>query len=267
MTEMNAGDEPRITELSSGEKRDLLGLGVLAAAWAFVPAGLGFLLLARIGWVADVYSGIIDERGVFVAIGIYALIFGLTAGLGLLPTYAQAILGGWVFGTLFGTTGALAGILLGAVLGHGLALIISGERVEAIIERRPKVLAVRNALVDAGLLRSIGIVALLRVSPNSPFALSNLALGGSRTPVVAVFFGTAIGMLPRTALAAGFAAAAAADGSEDLVDVVRQKGFLLTAVGILTLLVTVAVIAAIGNAALKRMVPGVSDAQSPDSSS
>ena len=159
------------------------------------------------------------------------------------------------------------GILLGALLGHGLARLISGNRVEAIIERRPKVLAVRNALVDAGLMRSIGIVALLRVSPNSPFALSNLALGGSRTPVVAVFFGTAIGMLPRTALAAGFAAAAAAEGSEDLVDVVRQKGFLLTAVGILTLLVTVAVIAAIGNAALKRMVPGVSDAQTSGSSS
>ncbi|MAD78658.1 MAG: hypothetical protein CMJ51_04720 [Planctomycetaceae bacterium] len=261
MTKPSTSDHAAIAELSSGEKRDLLGLGALAAAWALVPAGLGFLLLARIGWVAEVYTGIIDEQGLVIAIAIYALIFGVTAGLGLLPTYAQAILGGWIFGTVFGTVGAMMGILLGALLGHGLARLISGNRVEAIIERRPKVLAVRNALVDAGLMRSIGIVALLRVSPNSPFALSNLALGGSRTPLIAMFFGTAFGMLPRTALAAGFAAAAAADGSKDLVDVVRQKGLPLTLVGILTLLITVAVIAAVGNAALKRVVPGVDSDQ------
>lgn len=270
MTDHQHVDEPGsetpshdgVSPLSRDEKRGLLGLGILAASWALVPAGLGFVLLAGIGDLSEFYAEIRTEKGAAIAVGLYALVFGVTAGLGLLPTYAQAILGGWAFGATVGTVGAMAGILLGATLGYALALVISGRRVDEIIRRRPQVLAIRDALVDAGLLRSIGIVALLRLSPNSPFALSNLVLGGSRTPALAMFLGTALGMLPRTALAVGFAAAAAADGSRDLVEVVREKGVLLSLAGIGLLLVAVMVIAAIGRAALRKVVPGAVDAQS-----
>lgn len=236
----------------------------MAASWAVVPAALGFILLARIGDLSTFYAEIRDEEGAAIALVLYAMVFGVTAGLGLLPTYAQAILGGWAFGAATGTVGAMAGILLGSTLGYALALMISGRRVEEIVRRRPQVQAIRDALVDAGLLRSIGIVALLRLSPNSPFALSNLVLGGSRTPALAMFVGTAVGMLPRTALAVGFAAAAAADGSRDLVEVVREKGVLLSLAGLGLLLLAVMVIAAIGRAALRKVVPGAVAAQSSD---
>ncbi|MEE2973205.1 MAG: hypothetical protein VX672_08765, partial [Planctomycetota bacterium] len=66
----------------------------MAASWAVVPAALGFILLARIGDLSSFYAEIRAEEGVAVALGLYAMIFGVTAGLGLLPTYAQAILGG-----------------------------------------------------------------------------------------------------------------------------------------------------------------------------
>lgn len=265
MSDSNPSNGLDSMPLSSEEKRGLLGVGVLAGFWVLVPALVGFLLLAFLGEVSDFYKGLIDSRGVWIAIAVYAVVFGVTAGSGILPTYAQAILGGWVFGLAMGTTGAMIGILLGTAFGHQVARLVSGARVEAIIEKRPRVAAVRDALVDAGLLRSSGIVALLRLSPNSPFALTNLVLGGTRTSLLATLVGTALGMLPRTALAAGVAAAAAADGSRDLVEVVKERGPVFTVIGLLLLVVSVAIIAAVGKAALRRVVPGAVEPQASGS--
>lgn len=250
------GGDDVVAPLSSGERRDLVGLGVLAAMWALVPALCGFWLLAEVGSISDRYAALATEHGELVSIAVYAAIFGVTAGLGLLPTYAQAFLGGWIFGSVHGTVGALAGILIGAALGYLVARLVSGRRVEAIIERRPAVRSVRDALVDAGFLRTAGIVALLRLSPNSPFALSNLALGGSRTGGLAMLAGTAVGMLPRTALAAVLAAAARAEGTRGLGDVVRERGPVVTIAGIVVLVVAFVIIARVGRAALQRVVPG-----------
>ncbi len=265
MTEEHADRDVRpsvdadvVVPLDPRERKDLVGLGILAAAWAVVPALFGFWLLAEIGWVSDQYALIEVERGLFMAVAAYAMLFGITAGLGLLPTYAQAFLGGWAFGAVYGTIGAMLGILIGAALGYGVSRLVSGRRVEGIIERRPAVAAVRDALVDAGFVRTAGIVALLRLSPNSPFALSNVALGGSRTSAIAMLVGTAVGMLPRTALAAGLAAAANAEGTRGLGDVVRERGPWVTIAGIAVLVVAFVIIARVGKAALQRVVPASS---------
>jgi uncharacterized membrane protein YdjX (TVP38/TMEM64 family) len=252
-----------VPPLTTTERRDLIGLGVLAGCWALLPALLGFWLLAEIGRVSDQYQAIRDTHGLPAAIAAYAVLFGVTAGLGLLPTYAQAFLGGWIFGSIAGTGGAMAGILIGTMLGELVSRLVSGRRVEGIIERRPAVAAVRDALVDAGLLRSTGIIALLRLSPNSPFALSNLVLGGSRAGVAPMFLGTLVGMLPRTALAAMLAAAANTDGARGLGDVVRERGPVVTIVGIAVLVVAFVIIARVGRMALQRVVPdAVSSASS-----
>ncbi len=251
-----------VAPLSSEEKRGLLGIGILAGAWTLVPAGIGFVLLAYLGDASDFYTGMIESRGLWIAVGIYALVFGLTAGSGILPTYAQAILGGWAFGLAAGTIGAMAGILVGTTLGHQVSRFVSGRRVEGIIERRPQIEAIRDALVDAGTIRSVGIVALLRLSPNSPFALTNLVLGSSRTALAPTLIGTGLGMLPRTAIAVGMAAAAAASGSRDLVAVVQERGLAVTVVGFLVLVIAIMVIAAVGKAALRRAVPGAVGVQS-----
>ena len=90
------------------------------------------------------------------------------------------------------------------------------------------------------------------LEPNSPFALSNLALGGARTPTAPYLLGTMLGMLPRTAVAAGIAAAAAADGSRGLLEVVQEKGWPMTITGIVVLVVAILIIGSIGKRALKR---------------
>jgi uncharacterized membrane protein YdjX (TVP38/TMEM64 family) len=234
-------------------------VGILAICWVVLPAAGGFVLLANVGEASEMLDAIATSSGVLVSLLVFASFFAITSGLGLLPTYAQAILAGWAFGTTFGTIGAILGILLGATIGFGLARLISGPAIESIINRRPVVAAVRNAVIGSGFFRATYIVGLLRLSPNSPFALSNLALGGARTPVTAYLLGTMLGMLPRTAVAAGIAAAAAADGSEGLAEVVEKKGWLMTISGVLVLVVAVLIIGSIGKRALKRALEDQAD--------
>jgi uncharacterized membrane protein YdjX (TVP38/TMEM64 family) len=45
------------------------------------------------------------------------------------------------------------------------------------------------------------MIALLRLPPNSPFALTNLAMSAAKVPFLAFIVGTVIGMAPRTAIA------------------------------------------------------------------
>ena len=197
-------------------------------------------------------DAIAASSGIVVSLLLFAGFFAITAGLGLLPTYAQAILAGWAFGTMLGTVGAILGILLGAAIGFGLARLISGPAIEGIIRKRPVVAAVRNAVIGSGFFRATYIVGLLRLSPNSPFAVSNLALGGARTPAAAYLLGTMLGMLPRTAIAAGIAAAAADDGSRGLIEVVKAKGWPMTITGVAVLVIAILIIGSIGKRALKR---------------
>lgn len=137
---------------------------------------------------------------------LYAYAFALLAGLAMLPSYSSAILGGWTFGFTYGYPAALFGFSMGALLGYYICSFTTKDRVEKMIESNPKMLAVRNALVGSGFWRTFGIVFLLRVPPNSPFAITNLALASVQARVGPVFLGTLLGMAPRTAFAVWLAA-------------------------------------------------------------
>jgi uncharacterized membrane protein YdjX (TVP38/TMEM64 family) len=59
---------------------------------------------------------------------------------------------------------------------------------------------VRDALVGGSWLKTFGIVALVRLPPNSPFALTNLILASVRVRLSAFIVGSIVGMAPRTGL-------------------------------------------------------------------
>ena len=97
------GFRGKVAPLTRHELRDVSGIGVLALAWVSLPAIFGFWLLAQIGGVSEWYRGWEDRNGLGVALLLYIVLFAATSGLGLLPTYAQAFLGGWVFGPIAGS--------------------------------------------------------------------------------------------------------------------------------------------------------------------
>ena len=173
--------------------RKLGPLGPLAILSVSIPPLSGLLLLGtmnRLGpWLRDV-----QEPGLVL----YLAGFTLLGGFGLLPTYAQSMLGGWAFGVAIGFPAALAGFVGAALVGYALARRISGDRLEVLLAQHTKWNAVYEALLRSDLLKAWLIVTLLRLPPNAPFAASNVAMAALRVPVVPFALGTIVGMAPRT---------------------------------------------------------------------
>lgn len=242
MTPPNAAPPPTTRELAPA--------GILGVLWATLPAAGGFYLLAKIGAIAELLEGA-GSRGV----AIYVAAFALASGLGLVPTYALSVLGGWLFGAKTGGAAALLGFTGGALVGWLVSRLVAQDRLRELCESHPKARVVRDALIGRGWLRTLGIVALLRVPPNMPFALSNLAMAGAGVPLSAYLPGTLIGMAPRTILMVAFAAAAASRGARDIQSFVKESdGKWLFIAGVATLVVVLAILARIGQAALRRAI-------------
>ena len=183
------------------------------------------------------------------------MIFIISAGLGFLPTYAQAILGGWVFGFAQGFPAALVGFAGASVIGYYITRLVSQDRIESEIANHAKARVVRDALIGHGFWRTLGTVALLRFPPNSPFALTNLAMAGAGVGIIPFVIGTAIGMAPRTAVAVFMAATAAATGSEDIQSFVKEgPGLTILIIGIVITIIVLMILGWVANKTIDRVL-------------
>lgn len=137
---------------------------------------------------------------------IYVLVTGTLMGFSFIPTYSCAILAGWAFGFTIGWPLAMITITIAAIIAYALARWIAKDRVLEVIQERPKWAAVYRALLGQNFARTVLVVTLLRVPPQSPFAIANFALAAAKVPIPEYTLGTLIGIAPRTALAAFVAA-------------------------------------------------------------
>jgi uncharacterized membrane protein YdjX (TVP38/TMEM64 family) len=169
--------------------------GFLAIIAATLPPLGGFVLIGLSGSYVAPFLRSHPNAGPFM----YAGGFALLAGFALLPTYAQSLLGGWAFGFRTGLTFALVGFGGASLIAYVVARKASGDHVIKLIDEHPKWRAVYDALLGRGFWRTLGIVTLVRIPPNSPFALTNLLMATVRVPVVPYLIGTLLGMAPRTA--------------------------------------------------------------------
>lgn len=223
----------------------------LAIFWGTLPALGGFALLAYIAPIAEWLQSHGES-----ALWIYAAGFGVTAGLGFLPTYAQAVLGGWVFGTTYGYAGAMVGVAIGTLIGYLVTRWTSKDRVRAVLDRYPKAAIVRAALLERGFWKSLFVLSLLRVPPNMPFALANLAMTSAGARFVPYLLGALIGMTPRTLVTVFLAAAAASTGAKDIQSFADDgEGKWMLVGGIAVLAIVLWIIGKIGQAALERALP------------
>lgn len=218
----------------------------LGVFWALLPALGGFTLLAFVGPISEWLR---SHEGLGPVV--YTSLFIVAAGLGLLPTYAQAFLGGWAFGPIVGTAAAMTGFVGAAMIGYVIARVVGRDRVEAELARNIKARAVRDALVGAGPLRTLGIVTLVRIPPNSPFSLTNLVLATTGVPKWAYALGTAVGMLPRTAAVVWLASNVEGALTRDTFREAREPWMLGVSIGLV--IVVLLVLVHIGNKAIERV--------------
>ena len=167
--------------------------GILGIFAAVAPVAGSVLLFVYVSAVAEWLRSLGDAGWM-----VYAACFALLSGLSLMPTYAQAALGGYVFGIQVGSLAAMTGFLGGGLVGYEIARLASGDRVEKLLREHPKWQAVRDSLTGQGFWRTLGIVTLIRLPPNSPFAVTNLVLAAVKVPRHTYLLGTLIGMAPRT---------------------------------------------------------------------
>lgn len=185
-----------------------------------------------------------DELGLIV----YAIGFSLLAGLAILPTHLQAVVGGWAFGSITGTVGALLGIAGAATIGYLIARRASGDRAVKLISAQPKWKTVYDALLGGGFFKTLLIVTLVRIPPNSPFAITNLVMAATCVRWVPYIIGTVVGIAPRTAAAVYIGAQLSELSLKDT----KQTWFAF-GVGLVTLVVVVIIIGIIANHALAKV--------------
>lgn len=186
-------------------------VGILGILWVALPPLCSIPLFYYMPQISEWLKGH-EGTGWWIYCGCFAVL----AGFAFLPTYAQSALGGYAFGTLWGVPAALLGFGGASLIGYATATMVSGDRVEKLIEEKPRWKAIREALIGRaptdsrgilppterpGFWRTTALVALIRMPPNSPFALTNLVLASVKVPLPCFVLGTVAGMAPRTALA------------------------------------------------------------------
>lgn len=213
--------------------------GPLAVIAASAPAVAGFTLLGLMPWIAG-WIKLHPDAGAILYFACYAVL----GGMGFLPTYAYSILGGYAFGLREGLTLALLSYGAASVVAYLIARRASGDRVIQMIEERPKWKAVYDALLGSSLPRTLLIVTLLRLPPNSPFALTNLVMAATKVRPLPFLVGTVLGIAPRTA-------AVVAIGALFGLESGKPAWFLVS--GVIVTLVVLAVIGQLANQAINRV--------------
>jgi len=223
----------------------------LGLLWGTLPGILGITLVVSVADAETFFARFGDSAFV-----VYALGFAACAGLGLLPTFAQAFAGGWILGFERALVGAGLGIGLAALLGFAVSRLVAGDAVRRLVDRHERWRVIRESLVGRGFGRSLLVVTLVRFPPNSPFALCNLALAASGVRLGPYLLGTLVGMAPRTAFVAWLGAATAAsatdeDGRMSLFELAKDKPWMF-AVGLASTIVVLVILGRIASHALRR---------------
>ncbi len=171
---------------------------ILGVAWSTLPSLAGVMLVLNMEPLRVALIGDGSAMHAGAGMSIYLVGFVLLAGLGCLPTVSQALLAGYAFGVPIGLALALAGFGGASLVGYAVVGRVARGRVEQEIVSKPKALLLRDALLRASPARALLIVTLVRLSPSSPFALTNLLLASIGVPRLVFLVGTVLGMLPRT---------------------------------------------------------------------
>ncbi len=171
---------------------ELGAIGPLAAFMVLGPlAGALVLVATAETWYPPLER--LSSAGALAAIVVATVVL---AGLSLVPTHATSLVAGMRFGAVSGTGAALLGIVGAAALGFLVLRRLTRDRALLLLDRRPRAAAVHRALVERRG-RTIGLIALVRLSPVMPFAGTNLVMAAAGVRLREFLIGSVLGQAPR----------------------------------------------------------------------
>ncbi len=172
---------------------------MLAAALPLV--GVAFLL-----WYGAELAAWFERAATWQALVAIIVAGAVLCGLALLPTHALSLAAGFVLGGIAGTLVAWATIVLAALFGYAIARPLTGGDAANRLRSSPRWSPFADALLDRSRLRTVYLIALVRLSPLVPFAATNTGLAALRVSIAPFLLGAAAGLLPRIAAVAWFGA-------------------------------------------------------------
>lgn len=170
-------------------------LGVLGPVVLFTGLGplIGAFVLAGTSsmWV----DGFRDMGA--ARIPVFLVLTAVLAAYSLIPTHASSLLGGMFFGVAHGTAVALLGTLMAAGLGFSTLRFLLRDKALRALSHHPRAQVLHRELGQGHYLRSITLLALIRLSPALPFAATNLLMCTTGMRILPFLIGSLVGMAPR----------------------------------------------------------------------
>lgn len=146
--------------------------------------------------------------GQFGSLGALTLGFGIMVATTVgMPGSVMAIIAGLALGMGWGLVTAWCGITAGSSLCFLLSQWIFGGRVQAFVDRRPRLAAVKLAIGQRGW----RVLLMLRLTPLVPLVVTNYLAGVSGVRFPRAALATALGILPATMVYVGLGAAGSSE--------------------------------------------------------
>ena len=188
----------------------LLALGLLIAAWHFLPVA---------EWLRH-FQRYVRGAGALGYV-IYVLVYAACCVL-FVPASILTLGAGAIFGLAGGTVVVVIGATLGAICSFALARGFLRKRIETMIGKNERFQALDRAIAREG----AKIVFLIRLAPIFPFTYINYAFGLTALRFIPYAAATLIGIIPGTIAYAylGYAAAGAATGGSSTRTIIRIGG-------------------------------------------
>ena len=126
---------------------------------------------------------------------------GTAVGLALLPSFFFGAVCGYVLPNFWPYLAASTGLAWATALGLGLGRLFSTSFLEVLLQRKADWWSVYQRLVHASGAFLPTSIALLRLAPHMPFALTNLACARLPLSPKTIWSASFVGLLPRTLFA------------------------------------------------------------------
>lgn len=152
------------------------------SAWRVLPVG---------DWLEQLHTWITGYGAVGVLV--FALVY-VVAVVMAAPASPLSVMAGVAFG-LWAIPLVVAAATAGATAAFLVARYLLREHVEAMVERRPRLKALEQAVNEEGW----KLAALLHLSPVVPFSLQNYFFGITKVPLKGYVSATAISIIPGSA--------------------------------------------------------------------
>ncbi|MEM7683032.1 MAG: VTT domain-containing protein [Planctomycetota bacterium] len=246
----------RVNQDDTGERRRSARRLSRLRPWGATALAAGLPGLGLLALVAhrDAVSAWMTAQPAGIGIASTLVIGGLLCGLALMPTHAVSLASGWLLGVWVGPLTACSAVMLGVLLSYPAGRRLAGSGAADALRASPRWSGVHAALTGAEPLRSVSLVALLRLSPLAPFAATNVALAalGLRWRVFVI--GSAIGLAPRVVAVAVLGA-----GMSEL-DLARPGGLAWLIAGVACTLAAIGLLGHTAGRVLRRQVSAAVDA-------